>query len=1313
MLLKANIKYHGFVNPGATSHLNSVLQVLFMTNEFREAVERNSYDTECIDSHLKTLFGELKKYVPSIYYIRKQLGINTGYQERDAAECLGKILSSLTSPEASQIFQGHLIHKHTCSTCGKDTNTDGPFWFLPLELDESDRKEYNVVDGIEKYFRAREISGENQMYCENCDKKSNATMKYVMNQHPEVLTVQLKRFKFDHRCRSPRRSVDIPSTLQIPEDQTYELYASVEQSESGNYTATIKSQDDENWYEFNDTRVTSRGNMPYNEIKFQISRSPYLLFYKKKKMHAADTVTQNTSDTLSGGVHQDHGGTSEQHQAAVTTRKTKDVRTSGASVRTYHGLTNQGATSCLNSVLQVLFMTKEFREAVGRSICDSPTTKCIDHHLNTLFDKLEKNTADTYVITKELGITTGYQERDAAECLEKILSSLTSPEASQIFQGQQIHKNTCSTCGKDTNTDGPLWFLPLELDESDRKDYSVVDGIEKYFRAREISGENQMYFENCDAKSNATMDQTYELYASVEQSESGNYTATIKSQDDENWYEFNDARVTSHGNMPYNEIKFQISRSPYLLFYKKKKMHAADTVTQNTSDMLSGGVHQDHGGTSEQHQAAVTTRNTKDVRTSGASVRTYHGLRNQGATCYLNSVLQVLFMTKEFREAVGRSICDSPTTKCIDHHLNTLFNKLEKNTADTYAITKELGITRVYEQCDAAECLEKILSSLTSPEASQIFQGQQIHKNTCSTCCKEADTDGPFWFLPLEFDQTLKKYYSVVDGIEKYFRATHISGENQMYCENCDAKSNATMQCKVKHHPEILMLLLKRFKFNYSYMTFVKNNHVVDVPCILQIPDNHTYELYAVVDHVGGLRGGHYTATIKSQDNDKWYHFNDTQVTLLDYQTFQVDNNEIFHIRSWTAYLLFYRKQKTHAANSCANNIREVSTSGDVPPVPTDNYDQNLDDGKIKQRNEDEEKTSPAPNIKYYNVTNYGRTSYLGSVLQVLFMTKDFREAVERKTSETADTGYLDHGLKELFGCLKKQEASNKEIIEMLGISSVYEERDAAEYFKNILNLTSPEASQIFHMTLTYKTFCYKCHTEKDIDKTLQLLSLTLMDSYIKDYHVVDGITEFFRDSQYALSQYKKNCDECGTKDTIKVNKCEVKHHPEVLVLLLKRFENHRMFKNSRVVNVPYTLQVPENQTYGLYAVVDHVDSFSRQYTATIKSQDNEKWYKFTDTSVTLLSDQRYQADSTEKSSTAYILFYRKQKTADTWKQDIREIPNSGSFPHATNNEQIQDAEEIKNKEQSEETTKVDNDTSKDASVDRDEGSIEVWSITK
>ncbi|CAL8376353.1 unnamed protein product [Gadus morhua 'NCC'] len=41
-----------------------------------------------------------------------------------------------------------------------------------------------------------------------------------------------------------------------------------------------------------------------------------------------------------------------------------------------------------------------------------------------------------------------------------------------------------------------------------------------------------------------------------------------------------------------------------------------------------------------------------------------------------------------------------------------------------------------------------------------------------------------------------------------------------------------------------------------------------------------SYELYATVDHVGDLRGGHYTATIQpADDGGCWYDFNDSRVT--------------------------------------------------------------------------------------------------------------------------------------------------------------------------------------------------------------------------------------------------------------------------------------------------------------------------------------------------------------------------------------------------------------------------------------------------
>ena len=49
------------------------------------------------------------------------------------------------------------------------------------------------------------------------------------------------------------------------------------------------------------------------------------------------------------------------------------------------------------------------------------------------------------------------------------------------------------------------------------------------------------------------------------------------------------------------------------------------------------------------------------------------GLSNQGATCYLNSMLQTLFMTPEFRNAIYRRVC----RKSIPRELQNLFIALQ------------------------------------------------------------------------------------------------------------------------------------------------------------------------------------------------------------------------------------------------------------------------------------------------------------------------------------------------------------------------------------------------------------------------------------------------------------------------------------------------------------------------------------------------------------------------------------------------------------------------------------------------------------
>ncbi|XP_071234341.1 proto-oncogene tyrosine-protein kinase Src-like isoform X4 [Salvelinus alpinus] len=190
---------------------------------------------------------------------------------------------------------------------------------------------------------------------------------------------------------------------------------------------------------------------------------------------------------------------------------------------------------------------------------------------------------------------------------------------------------------------------------------------------------------------------------------------------------------------------------------------------------------------------------------------------------------------------------------------------------------------------------------MVNPDVSKIFKGQLRHNATCSAGHMAIDEITPFWTLPVSMEDPtgVDNTYSVRDGFEKFFKPSSISGD-KMYCDVCRDKAEATIACEMEHPPEILTLYLKRFKVDYR-STLVKNDCCVDVPHILQT-ENSEYELYAFVDHVGSLRGGHYTAIIKSYENQKWYLFDDTKVKQLDSQP----HNDFTTSRS--AYLLMYRK---------------------------------------------------------------------------------------------------------------------------------------------------------------------------------------------------------------------------------------------------------------------------------------------------------------------------------------------------------------------------------------------------------------------
>nr|XP_046237248.1 ubiquitin carboxyl-terminal hydrolase 47 [Scatophagus argus] len=282
----------------------------------------------------------------------------------------------------------------------------------------------------------------------------------------------------------------------------------------------------------------------------------------------------------------------------------------------------------------------------------------------------------------------------------------------------------------------------------------------------------------------------------------------------------------------------------------------------------------------------------------------YYGLQSPGLTCYLNSVLQVLYMTQDFREAVERfEQCRSEDSTTIDQHLARLFADLQKSKARTHDVTAKLGITNVYEQRDAAEYFEKILS-LSNPEASKIFRGELNHKTTCLRCKQRSESRTFFWILPLAMGDSWCQTYSVEKGLKAFFKREKVCRDNKIYCELCNKKRDTEFACEMTQSPEVLTLLLKRFRFDYKHECYVKLHCDVDVPQTLHM-EGCKYNLYALVHHFGSLTGGHYTAQIKSYDTQEWYHFNDDIVKRVSPPLFSAGAK---HLRSFTAYLLMYRK---------------------------------------------------------------------------------------------------------------------------------------------------------------------------------------------------------------------------------------------------------------------------------------------------------------------------------------------------------------------------------------------------------------------
>ncbi|XP_078058440.1 ubiquitin carboxyl-terminal hydrolase 47-like [Mustelus asterias] len=228
----------------------------------------------------------------------------------------------------------------------------------------------------------------------------------------------------------------------------------------------------------------------------------------------------------------------------------------------------------------------------------------------------------------------------------------------------------------------------------------------------------------------------------------------------------------------------------------------------------------------------------------GDSPETFIGLKNQGATCYLNTLLQTLYMTPEVKEAIIRFVektdekIDKDTSIC--YQLKVLFAALDANhTANTYGITRNLGMNEqdVFKQQDVEEYFRRLLNKVaTESDGScnvlQIYQSKVINSLKCLKCKTETPEECILLDVPLSirsFDHS-NCFNSVNESLEEFLRVTTLSGDNLCYCETCDEKTETETRYYFESLPKILVLQLKRFEFDYTVMRFTKLHDFLEIP---------------------------------------------------------------------------------------------------------------------------------------------------------------------------------------------------------------------------------------------------------------------------------------------------------------------------------------------------------------------------------------------------------------------------------------------------------------------------------------------------
>ncbi|PYH96113.1 ubiquitin C-terminal hydrolase [Aspergillus ellipticus CBS 707.79] len=274
------------------------------------------------------------------------------------------------------------------------------------------------------------------------------------------------------------------------------------------------------------------------------------------------------------------------------------------------------------------------------------------------------------------------------------------------------------------------------------------------------------------------------------------------------------------------------------------------------------------------------------------------GLKNQGATCYLNSLLQSLYFTNSFRKAVYEIPTEAEASRDNSAWtLQRLFYNLQtnENSVSTTELTASFGweSRQIFEQQDVQELSRKLMERMeermkgTPAEKAlpELFVGKTKTYISCINVDYESSRVEDFWDIQLN----VRGNKTLDDSFKDYIQVETLEGENKYDAGQPYGLQDAKKGVIFESFPPILHLHLKRFEYDIHRDAMMKINdrHAFPMefdatPYLSNDADKSEpwiYELHGVLVHSGDLNAGHYYAFLKPTKDGHWYRFDDDRVT--------------------------------------------------------------------------------------------------------------------------------------------------------------------------------------------------------------------------------------------------------------------------------------------------------------------------------------------------------------------------------------------------------------------------------------------------